>query len=152
MSGLIWAAVEPRSRKDMRLVHLQKMRRTGRRVPHSSYPVIRENPKLPRMRAPTLRAKSCLSWQDCTSTAYASITDYFSAKALDPRRDTNSREFSLRMQSMKITQPADGRDVNRSTRELLQACHPRASVQPIMDQDPVSRSTLDARGRGCTSR
>jgi hypothetical protein len=56
------------------------------------------------------------------------------------------------MQSMKITQPADSRDVNRSTRELLQACHPRASVQPIMDQDPVSRSTLDGRGPGCTSR
>ena len=56
------------------------------------------------------------------------------------------------MQSMKITQPADSRDVNRSTRELLQACRTTASVLPTPDQDPVFHSAPDERGPGCTSR
>jgi hypothetical protein len=45
--------------------------------------------------APTHRAKSCLWRKHCTSIEYASIADYFSAKAHDPRKDTNSRESSL---------------------------------------------------------
>jgi hypothetical protein len=90
--------------------------------------------------ARTLRAKSCLSRQHCTSIAYASIADYFSAKALDPRGNTNSSQFSLRNQPMKISQPANNRDVNRSIQESPQVHRPPASAHPILDKDPISRS------------
>ncbi len=49
-------------------------------------------------------------------------------------------------------QPAGSRDATRSTQESLQVCHPTASAHRLPDQDPVSRSALDERGLGCTSR
>jgi hypothetical protein len=52
---------------------------------------------------------------------------------------------------MTTTQPADSRGEVRPTPESLQVCLSMASVQPTSDQDPVSRSTLDARARGCRS-
>jgi hypothetical protein len=50
------------------------------------------------------------------------------------------------------TQPAGSRDATRSTQESPQVCHPTASAHRLPGQDPVSRSVLDARGRGYTSR
>jgi hypothetical protein len=58
--------------------------------------------------------------------------------------------FSIRMQPTTTTRPAGSRDAIRSTRGSPQVCRPLASAQPTLDQDPVSRSTLDARGRGYT--
>jgi hypothetical protein len=53
---------------------------------------------------------------------------------------------------MTTTPPAGSRGAARSTQESPQACLSVPSVQPAPDQDPVSRSTLDVRARGCTSR
>jgi hypothetical protein len=58
--------------------------------------------------------------------------------------------FNIRVQPTTITRPAGNRDVSLSTQGSPQVCRPLASAQPTLDQDPVSRSTLDARGRGCT--
>ena len=49
------------------------------------------------------------------------------------------------------TQPAGSRDAARSTQESPQVCSPMASAPLLPDQDPVSRSALDERGRGCTN-
>ena len=65
----------------------------------------------------------------------------------------NSEEISVSDRSpTATTQQAGSRGAIHSAQEWPQACRPMASAQPTPDQDPVSRSVPDERGRGWSGR
>ncbi len=117
---------------------------------HWTLPMIREIPvRLPNPTDPGTRSSS--------SPLVSISNDPESTIAIRKPKDRVTGPHSTEVSGsepkpMTTMQPGDSRGAARSTQESPQVCLSMASVQPTPDQDPVSRSTLDARGRDCTSR
>ena len=74
--------------------------------------------------------------------------DCFRKASSHSKWTTPGESVDIRSQVSVTTQPVGTRGAIRSAREWQQAGRPKAWAQPTPDQDRVSRSVLDERGRG----
>jgi len=114
-------------------------------------PVVRENPKQPRhpVEAPcSSKTRSLVPALHGLRYSPISQREPF----IQGVEEHVAGGFCIRMQPIATTPPAGNRDLSHATPGSPQVCRPPASAQPTLDQDPESRSTLLARGPGCTRR